>query len=189
MGSYNPKNIFGHYDYKGFMKFVKPRILISLTLLMLFFNPLNGQNSDNYEYLIACFKNSNIDTSDREIKGIGKVQIISLESHELEETGLAYYEIPVKKRDKAVSKLTRIAANQYIETWKNNSRIEQYEKFAIGESSIVDLRLHILIENIYVQIIFICDEKTLYEIICFRDINDETHFNALSKKVKDKSCL
>jgi len=172
------------------MIFVKPHVRVCLLIWSLFFcKPLFCQNSNNYKYLITCFKNSNIDSSQREIKGIGNVQTISFESHELEETGLTYYEIPLRKRNKPASKLTQLAAEQWVETWKNNSRIELYEKFAIGESHIVDLRLHMLIEDIYVQLIFICDKEKIYEIMCFRDINDEIHFNTLSKNIKDKVCL
>jgi hypothetical protein len=138
---------------------------------------------------LNCFKNSNIDSSEREIKGIGNVRIISFESRELEETGMSYYEIPSGKRNKPASKLTQLAAVQWVETWKNNSRFELYEKLVIGEASIVDLRLHILIENIYVQLIFICDKEKIYEIMCFRDKNDEIHFNRLSKEIKEKVCL
>ena len=156
---------------------------------LIFYSPLLCQNSNNFEYLISCFKNSHIDSSEREIKGIGNVRTISFESHELQETGLTYYEVPLKKRNKPASELAQLASDQYVQTWKNNSRIEQYEKFAIGESSIVDLRLHILIEDIYLQIIFICDEEKIYEIMCFRGINDKTYFNKLTKKIKDKSCL
>lgn len=156
---------------------------------MLDYHPLFCQNANNYEYLIACFKTPNIDSFEREIKGIGKVEAVSLESEELKETGLTYYEIPSKKKNKPSSKLAQLAAEQYIQTWKNNSRVKLYEAFAIGKSSIVDLRLHIIIEDIYVQIMFICDEGKIYEIMCFRAIYDTPHFDALSKKIKDKFCL
>lgn len=44
-------------------------------------------------------------------------------------------------------------------------------------------------EDIYLQIIIICDKEKVYEIMCFRDTNDKTHFDALIKNIKEKSWL
>jgi hypothetical protein len=170
------------------MLFIHPMRVCPI-ILGLFCNPLFSQNAGNFEYIITCLKDSKIDSSQKEIKGIGKVQAINLEATELKETGLSYYKIPLKTKVKPAARLARLAADQYIQTWKNNSRVELNEEFSVENSSVVDLRLHLLIEDIYVQIIVICDKENIYEIICFRDTNDNPHFDALSKKIKNKSCL
>jgi len=148
-----------------------------------------AQQSKSYDYLIQCFKNSKVDTADIEIIGLGPVKAIEFSSNEMEETGLTYYVVPKNKQNKSSSKLSEIAADNQIQTWKNNSRVIKKDKYDLRETTVIDLRLYMLIENIYMQIIIISDNNKMYEVMCFKDTNDHTHFDTLTNKIMKKNCL
>ncbi|WP_298306143.1 hypothetical protein [Flavobacterium sp.] len=148
-----------------------------------------GQNSKNYSYLIDCFKNSSTEKGERTINGIGNVEEIALSSNELNETGLLYFEIPKNKKGKSLVKLAELVTNDYVITWKNNSKVLLNQKYENTNACIIDLRLHIKIENIYMQVIVINDGEKIYQIMCFRDTADDTYFNSLIVKIKEQNCL
>lgn len=160
-------------------------ILITLFLSNFSF----GQKSQNYSYLIDCFKNSATENGERNIDGIGNVEETSLNSNELTETGLIYFKIPKNRKNKSLLKLAQSVSNDYIKTWKNNSKIISNNKYENDNACIIDLRLHIKIENIYMQIIIINDGEKIYQIMCFRDSEDEEYFDSLVEKTRNQNCL
>lgn len=160
---------------------------IFITLL---FSSLSfGQKSQNYSYLIDCFKNSATENGERNIDGIGNVEEISLNSNELSETGLLYFKIPKNKKNKSLLKVTQYVSNDYIKTWVNNSKIIHNKIYENDKAFIIDLRLHIKIENIYMQVIIINDGEKIYQIMCFKDSEDEEYFNSLVEKIRNQNCI
>jgi hypothetical protein len=164
--------------------------VLTLVSLLTFCNTQKtySQDNKNYEYLIKCSNTGNPDSSDIEVKGFGMVNSISI-SYDIEETGLTYYNVPAKSQKKSPSKQAEIAAANQMETWKNNSRIVRKDKKDLEGICIIDLRMRLVIENIYLQVIIISDHGRMYEIMCFRDKNDENHFDSLTRKVLEKNCL
>lgn len=148
-----------------------------------------GQKSLNYSYLIDCFKNSATENGERNIDGIGNVEETSLNSNELSETGLIYFKIPKNRKNKSLLKLAQSVSSDYIKTWKNNSKIIRNNKYENDNACIIDLRLHIKIENIYMQVIIINDGEKIYQIMCFRDSEDEEYFDSLVEKTRNQNCL
>lgn len=112
----------------------------------------------------------------------------SMASADTQEIGLFYYIIPDKARGKSNEKLARLAAGFQTETWKNNSRIVSSKQYNDGPVTIVDTRLHLLIEDIYLQVIIICDGMMVFEIDSFRDTHDSVFFDRLLNKVRKKDC-
>jgi hypothetical protein len=170
------------------MGFIKLSLLFSFLTLCIY-NKTFAQPGKSYDYLIQCFKNSKIDTADIEINGLGSVRTIDFNSNEMEETGLTCYTVPKNMQNKSPSKLSEIAADMHIQTWKNNSRVIKKIKYNSGAASVIDLRLHILIEDIYIQVIIIGDDNNMYEVMSIKDTNDYHHFDTLTKKIMERSCL
>lgn len=148
-----------------------------------------GQKSQNYNYLIDCFKNSTTENGKRNIDGIGDVEEISLNSNELSETGLIYFKIPKNKKNKPLLKLAQSVSNDYIKTWKNNSKIICNKSYENANACIIDLRLHMRIEDIYMQVIILNDGEKIYQIMCFRNSEEEEYFSSLVEKIRNQNCL
>lgn len=151
--------------------------------------PAAGQTQKNYQYLPACFNTKGIDTAQIEIDGIGEVEVIDYSSDSLEETGLMIYNIPEKKRGRSLAKLAMTATQFHVKLWKNNSKVLAKNEIPLEAAAIVDLRLHMLIENIYLQIVTICEGDTIYHVSVFRDTNDGKYFDEVVAKLKEKKCL
>jgi hypothetical protein len=147
-----------------------------------------SQTNTNFSYLKKCFKNSSIDSFKNQIDGIGEVMFYSVTSDSVESM-LNYYFIPKDKQSKKRRKLAELAANRQIETWKNNSNIILNKKYETDFASFIDLRLHMIIENIYLQVIIVCEDNMVYEIDCFRDENDKAFFDDQTRKIQKKNCL
>ena len=151
-------------------------------------NPASGQEKKDYRYLPGCFDKDGIDTAQIEIDGFGEVTAMDYFSASLEETGLMLYTIPAKKQGKPAAKNAMTATQFHVKLWKNNSRTVAKNEIQLEGVAMVDLRLHMLIENIYLQIITICEGDKIYQLSCFRDTNDTKHFDALLAKLKEKKC-
>jgi hypothetical protein len=166
-----------------------------LKLLLLLFVTHFGtsvycQENNNFSYLIQCFNKSAPDTSEIEVEGIGDVNYISLGADDTD-AGLNYYSIPLNKRKKSAGKLAELASDMHKEIWKNNSRTIVRKTYKTGTASIIDLRLLLLIENIYFQVIVICDidNGMIYETMLFSDTDDPVKFDSSIKSVTEKTCL
>lgn len=168
------------------MRYFKTFFIVSLFFLN---NYTFGQKNLDYSYLIDCLNNSAKENGERNIDGIGEVKEFSLNSNELHETGLLYFNIPKNKKSKSLLKLAQSVSNDYTTTWKNNSKIIINKEYETPYACIIDLRLHIKIENIYMQVIIINDGEKIYQIMCFRDTNDEEYFNSLVEKTRNHNCL
>lgn len=151
-------------------------------------NKVSAQEKDSSFFLFHCGGYINRDTAVVEIKGIGEVKSISYVFADLEETGWTYYFVPENKRTQSASKLSQLLADTHKEIWKNNSRIVTREKLQVGDACIIDLRLHILIEDIYMQVLAISEPGKLYEVMCFRDTNDKAYFDRMVDNIKKKQC-
>ena len=159
-------------------------------VITLFFSNFSfGQKNQNYSYVLDCFKNSTTENGERNIDGIGNVKEISLNSNELSETGLLYFKIPKNKKNKSLLELAQLVANDYIKTWKNNSKIILNKRYENTNASIIDLRLHMIIEDIDMQVIIINDGEKIYQIMCFRNTTDEKYFDSLLDKINGQNCL
>jgi hypothetical protein len=99
-----------------------------------------------------------------------------------------YYSIPASKQSKSVKKLAALAANLQISTWKNNSSIVLYNQSGTDTAYFVDVRLHMIIENIYLQVLIICEKNRVYEIDCFKDDYDKNYFDKITAAIKGKGC-
>lgn len=160
-----------------------------MILLVLYCMQVDAQDKKNYSYLPSCFASEGIDTAQIEIDGMGEVTVLDYTSATLKETGLMTYIIPAKKQDKSPAKLAMTATQFHVKLWKNNSKVVAKNEIKLEDAAMVDLRLHMLIENIYLQVITICQGDKIYQVSCFRDTNDTTHFDSLVKKIQEKSCL
>lgn len=168
------------------------RILLSFWIigfLVLLTIPAVAQWQKNYQYLPGCFNTKGIDTAQIEIDGIGEVVVMDYSSDTLEETGLMVYQVPEKKRDKSLAKLAMTATQFHVKLWKSNSKVLAKNEIPLEGAAMVDLRLHMLIENIYLQIITICEGDTIYQLSCFRDTNDTKYFDQVVAALKEKKCL
>jgi hypothetical protein len=169
------------------------RILLSFSIIGLFILftgiPATAQWQKNYQYLPACFNAKGIDTAQIEIDGIGEVEVMDYSSDSLEETGLMIYRVPEKKRDKSLAKLAMTATQFHVKLWKNNSKVLVKNEMQLDGAAMVDLRLHMLIENIYLQIVTICEGDTIYQLSIFRDTNDTAYFDKVVATLKEKKCL
>lgn len=152
-------------------------------------NTTFGQKKSSYEYLIDCFKEATAEKGERTIEGIGEIEEVAVSSTKLEETGLLYFTIPANKRSKSFSKMAQLVANDFIKTWKNNSKIISNTKFENTNATIIELQLHILIEDIYMNIIIVNDGEKIYQIMCIRDTENNKDFKLLLDKIQDQSCL
>lgn len=148
-----------------------------------------SQQKNDSLFLFKCPVNAETDTAEIEIEGIGEIKAIFYSLQDLEETGWTYYFVPENKQNTAASKLARLLADMHIQTWKNNSRVVELKKSQAGNASIIDVRLHILIEDIYMQVIAVSEKGELYEIMTFRDTNDKDYFNSVADNVRKKNCL
>ena len=163
--------------------------VIVVAITTLFLHTISfAQTNHDYSYLLKCFSNPAIDSFKTAIDGIGEIESINYSSDNVE-SGLSFFDIPQNKQSKSIKKLAQVAASRHIQTWKNNSRIVLNKQYTEGTASIVDLRFHLLIEDIYMQVIIICENKRIYELTTFRDTGDKTFFNILTEKVRMKKCL
>ena len=168
-------------------KITNPLILLIGVVLSL--NKSYAQTSSGFSYLVSCFKNSSIDSFEVQIDGIGAVMTHNLTSDNVKtEAILTYYDIPVNKRSKSTKKLAGLAANRQIETWKNNSKLLHYKESKNASSIIIDVRLHIIIEDIYLQVLVILENDRVFEIDHFQDKNDPVNFDRLTEQIKNKNC-
>ena len=120
--------------------------LIVLVITALFLTTISyAQTKNDYSYLLTCFIDPAIDSFKTEIDGIGEVESVNYSSDSIE-SGLSFYDIPQNKQGISIKKLAKVAANRHIQIWKNNSRITLYKQYSKGTTSILDLRLHLLIE-------------------------------------------
>jgi hypothetical protein len=157
--------------------------------LMLIHSPASAQWQKNYQYLPGCFNSKGIDTAQIGIDGIGEVDVMDYSSDSLEETGLMIYRVPEKKRDRSAAKLAMAATQFHVKLWKNNSKVITKNELPLEGAAMVDLRLHMLIENIYLQIVTICEGDTIYQVSCFRDTNDTKYFDQVVALLREKKCL
>jgi hypothetical protein len=167
------------------------KYFLSLSLFVsLFFsnNIVNGQVK-NYNYLINCFDATSREINELEIEKIGVVKAISLVAIKNQEIGLLYFEIPNKVKKLTSSKLAELASNQHIKTWKNNSYVISNKKHNNDTVSIIDLRLHMKIESINMQVITVCDSDKIYAIISFNESDDEAQFDLLIANIVKEKCL
>lgn len=167
---------------------------VQLTVLLLiaitgFCTKVYSQQKGDSLFLYKCAENAEADTAEVEIDGIGEIKAIMYNFSNLEETGWTYYYIPENKKKTAASKLSRLLADMHIETWKNNSRIVVLNRSRVGDAGMVDVRLHILIEDIYMQVIAVSEKGELYEVMCIRDTNDKAYFDSVAENIKKKTCL
>ncbi len=168
-------------------KFFQQTFVLAITTILFTKISLSQQNVD-YSYLIACFKDPAIDSFNTDIDGIGEIKSINYTSDSVE-AALSFYDIPQDKKNKSTGKLAQVATDRHIQTWKNNSKIILYDKYKVGLANIIDLRLHLLIEDIYMQVIIISEKNKIYELTSFRDTVDKAFFDKLNEKVKKKTCL
>ena len=168
------------------------RTLLSFSIIGFFILsgiPAMAQSQKNYQYLPGCFNAKGIDTAQIEIDGIGEVDVMDYSSDSLEETGLMIYTIPEKKRDRSLAKLAMTATQFHVKLWKNNSKVLAKNEIPLEGAAMVDLRMHMLIENIYLQIVTICEGGSIYQVSVFRDTNDGKYFDEVVAKLKNKKCL
>ena len=167
--------------------------MISL-LLLLSGSLLTGskafsQPATDFSWLLRCFNGGPVDSFEIEIDGIGTVMTRHLASDSVKmEAALFYYDIPAAQRRKSGKKLAGHAAHFQIKTWKNNSKLLLYKQYRIGEAIIVDARLHLLIEDIYLQVVVVLENNRVYEIDHFEDTNDKRIFDELTEKIRKKIC-
>lgn len=170
----------------NFISFVLKAALLSCTVFVN--REAVAQSPVNHTFLLDCFKNSPVDSFEIEIKKLGELMSYNYEGDSATETGLSWFTIPEEKRSMKRSKIAELAAARQTETWKNNSKIIFYERTETGAASIIDLRLHLLIEDIYFQVLIICEKDRVYEIDCFRDTNDKICFDNLARRIKTGKC-
>jgi hypothetical protein len=164
--------------------------LLPTICLLLISNLAISQEAKSYDYLIGCFKNPVTESEEIEIDKIGTVKPISLSSDELGEIGLFYYDIPKDKTSLSISKLAQFATKFHIDTWVNNSKIIMNDEKKIGAACIIDLRLHMLLEDIYMQVITVSEKGKIYQVISFADTDDyQSKFDSLQEKVIKKDCF
>jgi hypothetical protein len=133
--------------------------------------------------------NANVDSFEVEIDGLGDVMTYNFTSDSLKgEILLTYYEIPLSKRSKSDSKLAELAANKQIDIWKNNSKIVGRNVTKNGSAIITDVRLHMLIEDFYMQVIIIVDKNQVFEFTHIQDKNDIAAFDKLAGQIGKKDC-
>jgi hypothetical protein len=177
------------FQPKTLIKMNIKNLLLTVSLLLIG-NLAFSQESKSYDYLIGCFTNPVTESEEIEIDKIGTVKPISLSSAELGEIGLFYYDVPKDKTSLSVSKLAQFAAKFHIDTWVNNSKIIKNDEQKIGAVYMIDLRLHMLLEDIYMQVITISEKGKIYQVISFADTDDyQSKFDALLEKVIKKNCF
>jgi hypothetical protein len=164
-------------------------LLLGVMMMTAFHLYSYGQDKKDYSYLRSCFSATGIDTAQMEIDGFGEVFVLDYNSDTLEETGLMVFTVPPKKQDKTLSKLAMTATQFHVKLWKNNSNVVAKNEIQLEGASMVDLRLHMLIENIYLQVITIAEGDKIYQVSCFRDTNETAFFDAMVNKLKEKKCL
>lgn len=164
------------------------RILIS-GLCFLFFQHAAGQLPGNYAYLKNCFSNGPIDSFEIEVTNLGEIMSYNLTGDSTIDVLFTYFRVPDDKLDMKLTKIAELAAERQKDTWKNNSKLVYYKKTETASATIIDYRLHVLIEDIYMQVIVISEREWVYEIDCFRDKNEKKFFDGLTRKVMDKDCL
>jgi len=167
-------------------------VLRSLLLVMLIVTALSTDKSygqSKHAYLLDCFSKKAIDTFETEIDNIGEIVNYGVESENVEDVGMIYYDIPKSKQSISLKRLVTYAANRQISTWKNNSKIIYNKQTEVDGAIISDVRLHLLIEDIYMQVIVVCEKEKVYEISCIRDKNEAAFFDKLTDKVRKKKCF
>lgn len=167
---------------------------MKLLLLNIFFIFFLGQKcfcqeSTGYTYLLHCYPNAIKDSFEVDIKGFGEIPLHSLMPDTAADVSIYYYSIPNHAAGKSRQKNAKSAAGLQIDTWKNNSRIIYSRQTDDGQVTIIDTRLHILIEDIYMQSIVICDGTTIYEIDSILDTNEKDFFDGLVEKLRERKCL
>jgi len=163
-----------------------PKLLLALLFTAA---TASSKAQSSYTYLLDCFKQSKIDTFETEIDHIGEVINYVVESQRIEELGMIYYAIPKDKQSIPLKKMAVYAAARQIDTWKNNSKLIYKKQTEADDVVISDVRLHILLEDLYMQVIVVCEKGNVYEITCIRDKNDIVLFDSFLKKVTQKECF
>jgi hypothetical protein len=186
MGYYQTKPFNMHYMQSVLIKNTCLFIVVSFVTILHY--SANAQDKD-YAYLLQCFNHPTDTLKEVEIKGMGTVDMYSFEADSLVETGVTCYNIPGSKSSKPKEKLAEIAANLQISTWKNNSRIAYYKKWATADAAFVDVRLHLLIEDIYFQVVIIVNKGKVYEVDCFRDTNETKTFDGITASLNKMECI
>jgi hypothetical protein len=160
----------------------------SLLLIMAISLSLQAANAqtDSYAYLLECFVPEE-ENGVYEFEELGEITTYARASEQIE-GGLMYYAIPVDKKKLSQKKIIEIASERHINTWKNNSKILSKKIFDDGGVTFADVRLHLLIEDIYIQVVIAYERDTVYEIIAFSDSSDPIFFDSLTELVKKKQC-
>ncbi len=164
----------------------KKCLLLAVSLILC--NCLYAQQN-SYAYLLKCFSRPSGDSFITKIKGIGDVIMHSAVADGLKEAGLTYYTIPAEKLAEPSKKLAAIVANLQISHWKRKSEMISNEASDSGTVSFADVRLHLLVENIYMQILVICDGERIYELDIYIDPYNKDTFDKVTAAIKNKECL
>lgn len=160
-----------------------------LLAIALFISHCLHAQQKNYSYLLKCFNRPSGDSFATKIKGIGDVMMHSAVADNLKEAGLTYYAIPSARKSDPSKKLAAIAANLQISNWKRKSETISNDESDSGAVAFVDVRLHLLVENIYMQILVICDGERIYELDIYIDPYNKDTFDKVTAAIKNKECL
>ncbi len=148
-----------------------------------------GQESSGFSYLITCFKGGNVDSFETDIKGIGTLMTYNLTSDNVNsDVMLSYYDIPANIQSKSEHKLADLAAHRQIDIWKNNSKLLLYKESRSESAIIIAVRLHILIEDIFLHIIVVLENNRVFELDGFQDNYNAAAFDRVTKRIIKKNC-
>lgn len=161
--------------------------IITIIQMTLFTVSVKCQQKD-YSYLPSCYHDAKIEKDTLEIDSIGSVLASTITSDDLD-VALTKYDIPANLLKESSYRLAAFSADMHAARWKNNSNMISRKKYSSGNAAIIDLRLHMRIENIYMQVLVICDGASIYELMFFSDTNDKKIFNDLLKRIRDHQCL